>query len=81
MVAMDSTRSPATNGSARAPYGDKGYSMEEAVIVDKAKKTHKETTASAQRAAKVSYLRFDVTHYLAVLQWTTGTLRHALVDK
>lgn len=29
--------------------------MEEAVIVDKAKRTHKETTASAQRAAKVLF--------------------------
>lgn len=36
--------------------------MEEAVIVDKAKKTHKETTASAQRAAKVLF-RFVVTRY------------------
>ena len=55
MVAMENARSPATNGAARAPYGDRGYSMEEAVIVDKAKKTHKETTASAQRAAKVLF--------------------------
>ena len=54
MVAADSSRSPATSGTARAPYGDRGYTMEEAVIVDKAKSTHKETTASAQRAAKVS---------------------------
>lgn len=54
MVAMESARSPATNGTARAPYGDRGYSMEEAVIVDKAKRTHKETTASAQRAAKTA---------------------------
>ena len=56
MVAADSSRSPATNGTARAPYSDRGYSMEEAVIVDKAKSTHKETTASAQRAAKVKRL-------------------------
>ncbi len=31
--------------------------MEEATIVDKAKRTHKETTQSAARAAKVSYPR------------------------
>ena len=31
--------------------------MEEAAIVDKAKRTHKETTQSAARAAKVSYPR------------------------
>ena len=36
--------------------------MEEAVVVDKAKKTHKETTASAQRAAKVLF-NFGVTRY------------------
>ena len=50
---MDS-RSPKTNGTATSPYSDRGYSMEEAVIVDKAKRTHKETTQSAERAAKVS---------------------------
>lgn len=62
VAAMETARSPTTNGAARAPYGDRGYTMEEAVIVDKAKKTHKETTASAQRAAKVLF-RFVVTRY------------------
>ena len=66
MVAMESARSPTTNGTARAPYGDRGYSMEEAVIVDKAKRTHKETTASAQRAAKVSCCLLAI-HYLPEL--------------
>ena len=68
MVAMEATRSPTTNGTARAPYGDRGYSMEEAVIVDKAKRTHKETTASAQRAAKVScFFVLLAIHYLPKL--------------
>lgn len=62
VAAMETARSPTTNGAARAPYGDRGYTMEEAVVVDKAKKTHKETTASAQRAAKVLF-NFGVTRY------------------
>lgn len=51
---MDS-RAPTTNGTAVRAYGDRGYTMEEAALVDKGKRTHKETTASAARAAKVSY--------------------------
>ena len=58
MVANMDSRSPTTNGSANTPYSDRGYTMEEATIVDKAKRTHKETTQSAARAAKVSYPRW-----------------------
>ena len=63
MVAAMDPRSSV--GTANKPYSDRGYTMEEAIIVDKAKKTHRETTESAQRAAKVSYVRFSaVNHYL-----------------
>ena len=34
------------------------YTQEEAVVVDKAKRTHRETTQSAQRALKVELLTF-----------------------
>ncbi|KAL0035899.1 hypothetical protein WJX77_007037 [Trebouxia sp. C0004] len=54
MVANMDSRSPTTNGSANKPYSDRGYTMEEAAIVDKAKGTHKETTQSAARAAKTA---------------------------
>ena len=53
----ESYETPKTNGASRSgPYSDRGYTMDEAVLVDKAKRTHQETTASAQRAAKVSCL-------------------------
>lgn len=51
----ESYNTPKTNGaSGSGPYSDRGYTMDEAVLVDKAKRTHQETTESAQRAAKVS---------------------------
>ena len=51
----ESYNTPKTNGASRSgPYSDRGYTMDEAVLVDKAKRTHQETTESAQRAAKVS---------------------------
>lgn len=50
----ESYNTPKTNGASSGPYSDRGYTMDEAVLVDKAKRTHQETTESAQRAAKVS---------------------------
>lgn len=54
MVANMDSRSPTANGSAKTPYSDRGYTMEEAVIVDQAKKKHVETTQAAARAAKTA---------------------------
>ena len=47
--------------------------MEEAAIVDKAKGTHKETTQSAARAAKVSYPRLGMSSCYLVQGNTTAT--------
>lgn len=59
----ESYETPKTNGASRSgPYSDRGYTMDEAVLVDKAKRTHQETTASAQRAAKVCCLCFGFRH-------------------
>jgi len=57
--------SPAENGEKYTNGGsyrqqENYYTQEDAVIVDKAKKTHRETTHSAQRALKVVLLTYRI---------------------
>ena len=57
--------SPAENGEKYTNGGsyrqqENYYTQEDAVMVDKAKRTHRETTQSAQRALKVIFLTYRI---------------------